>query len=135
MARKSDLRKQREGTVINLTSSKQETELGHALRAVEARIQEEFEVLLDHRPSWVLSEIIEALKAEFPDVPFGEPGNRSSMKPDGGILSIVDHHGGLHPILISEVKNQGTNTERLAEGKPKQAQGNAIERLGKNVIG
>ncbi|MHB1537427.1 MAG: EcoRI family type II restriction endonuclease [Solirubrobacteraceae bacterium] len=135
MARKADLRRQREGTVINLTSSKQETELGRALRTVEAKVQDEFEVLLDHRLSWVLSEIIEALKAEFPDVPFGEPGKRSSMKPDGGILSIVDRNGGLRPILISEVKNQGTNPERLAEGKPRQAQGNAIERLGKNVIG
>lgn len=135
MARKADLRRQREGTVINLTSKKQETELGRALRAVETRIQDEFEVLLDHRSSWPLSDIIKALKAEFPDVPFGHPGQRSSMKPDGGILSIVDHDRGLHPILISEVKNQGTNTERLAEGKPRQAQGNAIERLGKNVIG
>lgn len=135
MARKADLRRQREATVINLTSKKQETELGRALRAVETRIQDEFEVLLDHRSSWPLSDIIKALKAEFPDVPFGQPGQRSSMKPDGGILSIVDHDHGLHPILISEVKNQGTNTERLAEGKPRQAQGNAIERLGKNVIG
>lgn len=41
----------------------------------------------------------------------------------------------LLPILISEVKNQGTNDLRVAEGKSKQAQGNAIERLGKNVIG
>ena len=38
-------------------------------------------------------------------------------------------------ILISEVKNQGTNDQRKAEGKKRQAQGNAIERLGKNVIG
>jgi type II restriction enzyme len=135
MARKADLRRQREGTVINLTSSKQETELGHALRSVEARLQDEFEVLLHHQPSWRLSDIIDALRAEFPDVPFGEPGKQSAMRPDGGILSIVDHHDRHHPILISEVKNQGTNTERVAEGKPRQAQGNAIERLGKNVIG
>ena len=33
------------------------------------------------------------------------------------------------------MKNQGTNDARLAEGKDKQSQGNAIERLGKNVIG
>jgi type II restriction enzyme len=37
--------------------------------------------------------------------------------------------------LITEVKNQGTNDLRATEGKPKQAKGNAIERLGKNVIG
>ena len=38
-------------------------------------------------------------------------------------------------ILISEVKSQGTNDAREKEGKSKQAMGNAIERLGKNMIG
>ncbi len=38
MARKAGLRLQRAGTVINLTSKKQETEMGHALTAVVARI-------------------------------------------------------------------------------------------------
>jgi type II restriction enzyme len=40
-----------------------------------------------------------------------------------------------YPVLIAEVKNQGTNDLRAEEGLPKQAKGNAIERLGKNVIG
>ena len=40
-----------------------------------------------------------------------------------------------YPILIAEAKNQGTNDLRLQEGLKKQAKGNAIERLGKNVIG
>ena len=57
------------------------------------------------------------------------------MRPDGGILSMLDNEGTARPILITEVKNQGTNDLRVAEGKPKQAKGNAIERLGKNVIG
>ncbi len=60
MARKADLRRQREGTVINLTSKKQETELGRALLAVETKIQDEFDVLLDHRKTWRLSAIITA---------------------------------------------------------------------------
>lgn len=47
----------------------------------------------------------------------------------------VKEDGLTYPILISEVKNQGTNDRRVAEGKPRQARGNAIERLGKNVIG
>ena len=38
-------------------------------------------------------------------------------------------------ILIAEKKNQGTNDLRVQEGKNKQAMGNAVERLGKNVIG
>ena len=57
------------------------------------------------------------------------------MRPDGGILSIVDKDDRGHVILITEKKNQGTNDSRVKEGKPRQAKGNAIERLGKNVIG
>lgn len=57
------------------------------------------------------------------------------MRPDGGILSIVGRSGRNYPILIAEKKNQGTNDLRASEGKQKQAKGNAIERLGKNVIG
>ena len=57
------------------------------------------------------------------------------MRPDGGVLSVVDRDGTIYPILITEVKNQGTNYLRAEEGKPKQPKGNAIERLGKNVIG
>ena len=57
------------------------------------------------------------------------------MEPDGGVLSVVDREGNRHVILISEVKSQGTNDAREKEGKSKQAMGNAIERLGKNMIG
>jgi len=57
------------------------------------------------------------------------------MRPDGGILYIVTKDEQKYPILITEMKNQGTNDLRLKEGKKKQAKGNAIERLGKNVIG
>jgi type II restriction enzyme len=57
------------------------------------------------------------------------------MRPDGGILSLLDKEDRRYPILIAEKKNQGTNDVRALEGKSKQARGNAIERLGKNVIG
>ena len=53
------------------------------------------------------------------------------LEPDGGVIWM----NGKYPILISEMKRQGTNDERLKEGKKKQAVGNAIERLGKNLIG
>lgn len=39
------------------------------------------------------------------------------------------------PLPIAEVKNQGTNELRAEEGKARQAMGNAVEHLGKNVIG
>ncbi len=59
-----------------------------------------------------------------------------SIVPDGGILYLTNRlTGDLYPLVIAEIKRQGTNNERLAEGKSKQATGNAIERLGKNLIG
>ncbi len=135
MARKESLRIQRAGTVINMTSSKQETEIGQALKRVIQRLLEDFGLELHHAPSWPLADIVGKLKGEFPDVPFGTLHPRTSIKPDGGILSIIGADDERHPILIGEVKNQGTNDLRAGEGLAKQAKGNAIERLGKNVIG
>ena len=135
MARKADLRKQREGTIINLTSKKQESELGRALEEVAERLTDEFGVRLEHERQWKLADVVSALKSSFSDVELHYHFETSAMRPDGGILSIVDLDESRYPILITEVKNQGTNDLRAQEGKRKQAKGNAIERLGKNVIG
>lgn len=56
--------------------------------------------------------------------------------PDGGVLYLVNKKTNeKSPLVIAEIKRQGTNKERINEGKPKQATGNAIERLGKNLTG
>ncbi|KGI56273.1 EcoRI family type II restriction endonuclease [Campylobacter sp. MIT 97-5078] len=59
------------------------------------------------------------------------------IKPDGGILFLrkKDDENFKKILLVSEAKRQGTNDERAKEGKGKQATGNAIERLGKNLTG
>ena len=77
MARKADLRIQRTGTVINLTSSKQETTLGHALTEVVAKLIADFGVALQHKKDWLLSDVIAQLRGDFADVSFGEPLKRS----------------------------------------------------------
>jgi type II restriction enzyme len=135
MSRKHELRKQRTGTVINLTSKNQESELGHALKTVEKRLVQQFGVQLKHDRQWTLKDVVERLQPAFPEVEFHYHFPTSAMRPDGGILSMLNAEGRAFPILITEVKNQGTNDLRLAEGKKKQSKGNAIERLGKNVIG
>lgn len=135
MAKKSQLRRLRSGTVINTTSKKQETHVIQALERVVERLQETYPVKLEHRADWKLKELVEGLRDAFPAVEFCYHFESSSIRPDGGILYLRSHDGRLFPILISEVKNQGTNDLRAEEGKPKQAKGNAIERLGKNVIG
>jgi type II restriction enzyme len=135
LSRKEDLRKQRDGTIINLTSKKQESDLASALREVVLRLTDEFGVVLRHEVQWRLSEVVSGLRESFPDVEFHYHFETSAMRPDGGILSMITNDGHARPVLITEVKNQGTNDLRQAEGKSKQAKGNAIERLGKNVIG
>ncbi len=61
----------------------------------------------------------------------------STMKPDGGILVLrkKTDQAFRRIVLVVEMKKQGTNDLRAREGKERQAQGNAIERLGKNLIG
>jgi len=53
----------------------------------------------------------------------------------GTVINVTSKKQVSCPILIAEVKNQGTNDLRAKEGLPKQAKGNAIERLGKDLIG
>ena len=135
MARKHQLREQRAGTVINVSSKKQESVLHKALVIVEKRLTDELTVKLDHEKEWKLQDVCSGLKKLFPNVDFFHHFPSSTMRPDGGIVSVVNLEGERFPVLIVEVKNQGTNDLRQAEGKPRQAKGNAIERLGKNVIG
>lgn len=136
MAKKEELRAQRANTVINLRSKVQEKALGRALITVVARLTDKFPAIqLHHVTEWKLKDVVETLRTNFPTVDFYYFFHTSSMRPDGGILSLVDKRGHSFPILIAEKKNQGTNDLRALEGKGKQAKGNAIERLGKNVIG
>lgn len=136
MSKKDDLRKQRENTVINNISKKQEKQLAKAIARVIDALKQKFPgIELEYEAQWLLQDVVDSLREHFPEVEFHYYHSSSSMRPDGGILSLRDKKGGLRPILIAEKKNQGTNDLRELEGKPKQAKGNAIERLGKNVIG
>lgn len=47
----------------------------------------------------------------------------------------INQNGERRLILVPEVKRQGTNDARAKEGLSKQSLENAIERLGKNVVG
>ena len=139
MSRKDQLRRQRVGTVINVTSTKQESDVIKALQKVETKINRKFskKISLVHMKEWHLKDIVSELRCSYQDVNFHYHFDRSSIRPDGGILCIrpKDDDNFIYPILIAEVKNQGTNDLRLKEGLKKQARGNAIERLGKNLIG
>ena len=139
MARKQQLRDQRTGTVINATSRKQESEIIQALQLTVEHLQTKFgqDMRLAHGAHWLLKDIVAELRHTYPDTEFHYHFESSSIRPDGGILYLQGPSGDAlsYPILIAEVKNQGTNDLRAQEGLPPQARGNAIERLGKNLIG
>lgn len=139
MARKARLRRIRAGTIINATSKEQETEVIRALKKVVDYLLGKFgkRIVVKHQRQWFLKDIAQELKRTFPDVDFHHHFNTSAIRPDGGILLIQGKGRDVltYPVLIVEAKNQGTNDLRLKEGLPRQARGNAIERLGKNVIG
>ncbi len=139
MAGKHQLRDNRAGTVINVTSKKQESDIIQALDKVVDLLNTTFDkkISLVHENKWNLKNIVAELRISYPDVEFHHHFQNSSIRPDGGILYVQGNPDDSlsYPILIAEVKNQGTNDLRAKEGLPKQAKGNAIERLGKNLIG
>jgi len=136
MADKDGLRLARDGQVINRTSFRQEKALDRAVLAIAAELRLHFPgIRLSHVREWKVADVVDALRYTHPGVDFQCFFGSSSIRPDGGILSLVRDDGQHLPILIAEKKNQGTNDLRALEGKGKQARGNAIERLGKNVIG
>lgn len=114
----------------------QELELGDALVDATERLTEKFGVAFRHEKKVMLSNIVADLRQSFPSVSFADPLPKTFISPDGGILSILSKEGDrAFPILTTEVKNQGPNDLREREGLKRRAMGNAIERLGKNVIG
>lgn len=136
MSHKEQLRNQRYGTVINSVSFDQELSLQEAVVEVHRSIEQLFPgVKIQYTKRVFLKEVASHIQKHFPEVDTHYHKDASFMTPDGGFLNLIDENGRKFPILISEKKNQGTNDLRALEGKPRQAQGNAIERLGKNVIG
>lgn len=136
MARKTQLRELRKDTVINTKSKRQDKQCEKTIEKIIPELEKEFSVEIVWEKKILLTDIISHLRKTYPNVNFGNPAKDTSfMTPDGGITYIKDREDNRYPILIAEVKNQGTNDLREKEGKRKQAQGNAVERLGKNVIG
>lgn len=137
LSEKARLRKDRTGTVINTTSILQEKAIIKARSLAVVHVENSSGLSIRVMPTVPLKDIVAKLKQMkgFDDVEFHHLYDKTFMKPDGGILYIADDKEQHFPIAIAEVKNQGTNDLRLLEGKARQAQGNAIERLGKNVIG
>lgn len=83
------------------------------------------------------AQLINMIRVSNKRIEFDHTFSGRTIKPDGGMIWLTKKDDAEYRrlIVVSEVKKQGTNDVRQAEGKSKQAQGNAIERLGKNLIG
>lgn len=107
-----------------------------AMKIVQNNLQRLYpDIDFHHQSRLTKQEIVDLLRSNFPQHrdKFQDPENkRSFIKPDGGFL-FAEIGGKKRLILVSEAKRQGTNDEREKEGKSKQSQGNAVERLGKNL--
>lgn len=93
---------------------------------------------LEYIRSIKLSELIGIIKAYERRTEFAVLAKEDShIKPDGGIIVLRKRDDDAYKriALAVEMKHQGTNSKRLLEGLKKQSMGNAIERLGKNLIG
>lgn len=130
--RKENLMKKRKNTILNKTSKNQEKELEEIVFKVKERLEDKYNIDIVFEKKIYISEIVDKLNKLY-NKKYCFESEKSFINPDGGFLFVNVNNEKL-PILISEVKNQGTNDRRIREGKKKQAKGNAIERLGKNVI-
>ena len=143
MASSEQLRKNKEQHKAKNTESKHDDkEIYFAMQDCIEYLQERFSKELTSydlvfKKELSYKEMLEAIKACGLRYEFDSIFQNRKIKPDGGVIWLKDKNNKKLPrlVLISEVKRQGTNEERIKEGKEKQAQGNAIERLGKNLAG
>lgn len=125
--------------------NKGDVDLTLAVNAVETALRKELrktglqkDWCIEYSPTITLEEMYDYRKvrqellgldfSSFEDVTYLD----NYMKPDGGVIWLKHKFKPLQfPLLVSEMKYQGTNKGRLSKGQDKQALGNANERLGK----
>lgn len=145
MSSSKDLRTNtKQHKVKNTESQKDDVRLYVAMRDCLDYLRKRFadelsEYTLSHEQSINFLDMVKFIKdknvrKEF-DTTFA--GGNRTIKPDGGVIWLTSKNDADYKklVLTSEMKKQGTNDARAKEGKQKQAQGNAIERLGKNLTG
>lgn len=117
----------------NEASKKQEKVLSESVQKLVLHLQEKYpNYQIGYQKKLKLIEIYDILKKQYNiNINFENVKENTFITPDGGFVWVM-LNGCKYFILVSEEKTQGTNDRRLAEGKPRQARGNAVERLGKN---
>ncbi|ENY53618.1 Type II restriction modification system endonuclease [Metamycoplasma alkalescens 14918] len=112
---------------LNKNSSKQEKILKTVVNSLILNLKQKYPSLeFELKNKIYLSEIASELNDFEQQKIFSPFFQTTFISPDGGCLFLIDKPTNKqYPILISEMKHQGSNSA---------IKGNAIERLGKNVI-
>jgi type II restriction enzyme len=129
-------------TIFHEDAKIHDEEVGNTSLLVMKQLEGEFPALkFRYRKSLPKKEINEALQKIDPY--FGQTLflESASIKPDGGIIEVLDDNGNWRVVLVSEAKHQGKDIENIQKGKrvgkkndqDLMAAGNAIERAHKNV--
>ena len=128
MSSSKKLRKTLKKNIKNTKSKKEDKKCIKVINKVINKINDSYNLKIEWKKTLYLKDIIESLKNNDKKIDFANVKNTTFLSPDGGILYLIDRNNGKHVILITEMKSQGYK-------KGKTVMGNAIERLGKNVIG
>lgn len=110
--------------------------------AVKKILEQEFPMLkFRFRPEISKKEINEALQKVDPSLGQTLFVQNANIKPDGGLIEVLDDYGNWRVILVSEAKHQGKDILNIRNGvlvgknsnQDLMVAGNAIERSHKNI--
>lgn len=109
---------------------------------VKSLLEQEYPMLtFRYRPEISKKEINEALRKIDPSLGQTLFVQNANIKPDGGLIEVLDDYGHWRVILVSEAKHQGKDIENIRKGvlvgknndQDLMVAGNAIERSHKNI--
>lgn len=129
-------------TIFHPDAVVHDQEVGSTARRTVLELQKEFPRLtFRFRKALSKREINQALKCIDPQLGQTLFVPSAQIKPDGGLIEVLDDHGCWRVVLVSEAKHQGKDIENIRNGvlvgkkkdQDTMVAGNAIERAYKNV--
>lgn len=129
-------------TIFHVDAQIHDKEVGNTSHLVAKQLRHEFPMLkFRYRKGLSKKEINDTLQKI--DKYLGQTlfVESASIKPDGGLIEVLDDSGNWRVVLVSEAKHQGKDIENIRAGKlvgkkndqDLMAAGNAIERAHKNI--
>ena len=111
------------GKTLTKTANKMDKLITSCVEEVKQKLENFYhrKINLIHEKILYLKDMVSKLRKVYPEENWFYHFETSTIKPDEGILYIVDKNNKKYPIFIAEQKSQGTNDRILQEtGKNKQ---------------